>query len=87
MTTSGERLTRAMEELGWSRTRLAKESGLCYETIKRMCTGPDKNSCVYSWVTVCNTMGIGTTEILQGEVPNGGRVRPGEGSKSDNRDR
>ena len=62
---SGERFEKAMAEKGWSQKGLSRETGISEATIKRMRDGGYKGY-VDTWVRVCNVMGVGLTDVLQG---------------------
>lgn len=63
---SGKAFSKAMKEAGYTKYRLAQESGLSYPTITRMCRG-DLKGYMYSWVVACNVMGVSLYDVLQGE--------------------
>lgn len=61
---SGNELSRAMRERGYSIYRLSKESGISVDTIRRMQKG-NYVGYVDSWVRVANALRVGLDELLQ----------------------
>lgn len=55
--TIGERLVQVMHERGYSITRLARESGIAYPTVKRMMQSTDSGY-IYTLRRLCETMGV-----------------------------
>lgn len=61
---TGARLETVMNGLGYSRTKLAKDTGISYQTIKRMCE-LDRYGSLAAWLIVCETLGISIKEVTQ----------------------
>lgn len=68
--TSGQRLERYMYDHGWTKCRLARESGVSLQTVYRVCGGEGVGT-VRTWRLLSSAMGATIDEILgyRGEAP------------------
>lgn len=71
-TTTGERLAGEMEARGFSKRRLARESGVSYRTVCRIAAG-DRVGSLDTWLRLAKTLGCDVSD-LTGE--HDGEIRP-----------
>ena len=62
--TTGEKLSMKMKEKGISKKRLAKETGMDYSTVCRLCNG-DRVGYLDTWMKVCDAIQIEMNDIVR----------------------
>ena len=62
-TTTGERLAREMESRGFSKRRLARESGVSYRTVCRITAG-DRVGSLDTWMKVADALGCDVSDLI-----------------------
>lgn len=67
--TRGEYLLKIMEEKGYNTSKLAKESGVPYTTIRSMIERDLKKAAIENVIAVCRVLGISVDELSQLDNP------------------
>ena len=61
--TTGDRLAEAMADGGFSKRRLARESGVSYRTVCRITSG-DRVGSLDTWMRLADALGMEVSELI-----------------------